>query len=69
VISDKGGIRDQFHHIIDIVPDDPGSDRIQAPDLVDGIPQKPIEGVSMMYTFETKNANAPFEGTTPSISR
>jgi arylsulfatase len=26
---------------------------------VDGIPQKPIEGVSMMYTFDAKTANAP----------
>jgi len=30
-----------------------------APDVVDGIPQKPMEGVSMMYTFDAKNANAP----------
>jgi arylsulfatase A-like enzyme len=32
---------------------------IQAPKVVDGIRQKPIEGVSMMYTFDKKNANAP----------
>jgi arylsulfatase len=32
---------------------------IQAPSVVDGIPQKPIEGVSMVYTFDKKNANAP----------
>ena len=31
----------------------------KAPDMVDGIPQKPIEGVSMMYTFDGRNANAP----------
>jgi hypothetical protein len=32
---------------------------IRAPDVVDGIPQKPIEGVSMAYTFDKANANAP----------
>jgi arylsulfatase len=59
VIKDKGGIRNQFHHIIDIVPTILEAVGIQAPDIVDGIPQKPIEGVSMMYTFDAKNANAP----------
>jgi arylsulfatase len=32
--------------------------RIQPPESVDGIKQSPIEGVSMMYTFDAKNANA-----------
>jgi arylsulfatase len=59
VIKDKGGIRNQFHHMIDIVPTILEATGIQAPDVVDGIPQKPIEGVSMMYTFDAKNANAP----------
>jgi len=59
VIKDKGGIRNQFHHIIDIVPTIFEVTGIQAPDVVDGIPQKPIEGVSMMYTFDAKNVNAP----------
>lgn len=59
VIKDKGGIRNQFHHVIDIAPTILEATGIQAPDVVDGIPQKPIEGVSMMYTFDAKNANAP----------
>jgi arylsulfatase len=59
VITDKGGIRNQFHHMIDIVPTILEAVGIQAPDVVDGIQQKPIEGVSMMYTFDAKNANAP----------
>jgi arylsulfatase A-like enzyme len=58
-IKDKGGIRQQFHHMIDIVPTILEATGIQAPEVVDGIQQKPIEGVSMMYTFEAKNANAP----------
>jgi arylsulfatase A-like enzyme len=59
VIKEKGGIRNQFHHMIDIVPTILEATGIQAPKVVDGIPQKPIEGVSMMYTFDAKNANAP----------
>ena len=59
VIKDKGGIRNQFHHIIDIVPTILEATGVQAPDSVDGIPQKPIEGASMMYTFDARNASAP----------
>jgi arylsulfatase A-like enzyme len=32
---------------------------IKAPEIVNGIPQKPIEGVSMVYTFDKANASAP----------
>ncbi len=59
VIKDKGGIRNQFHHMIDIVPTILDATGIKAPDVVDGIPQKPIEGTSMMYTFDAKNARVP----------
>ncbi len=59
VIKDKGGIRNQFTHVIDIVPTLLEATKIKAPDVVDGIKQKPIEGVSFMYTFGAKNANAP----------
>src|SRR6266436_2294578 len=58
-ISDVGAIRTQFHHMIDIVPTLLEATGIKAPELVNGIPQKPIEGVSMAYTFDTANANAP----------
>jgi len=58
-IKDKGGIRNQFHHMIDIVPTILEATGIPAPKIVDGIPQKPIEGVSMAYTFDKANANAP----------
>ena len=58
-ITDKGGIRNQFHHIIDIVPTILEATGIPQPTAVDGIPQKPIEGVSMVYTFDKANANAP----------
>ena len=39
--------------------DHSGSDRHSRPKVVDGLEQKPIEGVSMAYTFDKKNANAP----------
>ncbi len=58
-IKDAGGIRSQFHHVIDIVPTILEAAGITAPGTIDGIAQKPIEGVSMMYTFDPKNANAP----------
>ena len=58
-IKDVGGIRTQFHHIIDIVPTILEAAGIPAPEMVDGIKQKPIEGVSMAYTFDQANANAP----------
>ena len=49
----------QFHHIIDIVPTILEATGIKAPQTVNGIKQKPIEGVSMAYTFDKANANAP----------
>ncbi len=58
-ITDKGGVRWQFHHVIDIVPTLLEATGIPAPDMVDGIGQKPIEGVSMAYSFDKANADAP----------
>ena len=59
VIKDKGGIRNQFIHFIDVVPTVLEATKINAPDVVDGIAQKPIEGTSFMYTFDAKTADAP----------
>jgi arylsulfatase len=58
-ITDAGGIRTQFHHIIDIVPTLLEATGIPAPLVVNGVAQKPIEGVSMAYTFDKANASAP----------
>jgi len=58
-IKDRGGVRWQFHHVIDIVPTLLEATGIPAPVMVDGVAQKPIEGVSMAYTFDQANANAP----------
>ena len=46
-------MRTQFHHIMDVMPTILEAAGIRAPEMLNGIPQKPIEGVSMVYTFET----------------
>jgi arylsulfatase A-like enzyme len=58
-INDTGGIRRQFHHVIDIVPTILEATGIQAPDMINGIKQRPIEGTSMAYTWDKANANSP----------
>jgi arylsulfatase len=58
-IKDVGGIRNQFHHVIDIVPTILEATRIPAPATINGVKQSPIEGVSMAYTWDKANANAP----------
>ncbi|MBL9175168.1 MAG: arylsulfatase [Verrucomicrobiales bacterium] len=58
-IKDLGGLRTQFHHIIDVVPTILEVCGIQQPESVDGIKQSPIEGVSFAYTFDEKNRDAP----------
>ena len=63
-IKDKGGIRNQFHHVIDIMPTILEAVGIKAPTTVNGIEQAPIEGVSMAYTFDAPNAEVPSRRTT-----
>jgi len=58
-IKDKGALREQFVHVIDVVPTILEAAGLRAPELVDGIPQQPIEGTSFAYTFDAKNAKAP----------
>ncbi|BCP51734.1 arylsulfatase [Kaistia sp. 32K] len=58
-ITDAGGIRNQFHHVIDIVPTILEATGIPAPDTINGIAQRPIEGVSMMYTWDKAHADVP----------
>jgi arylsulfatase A-like enzyme len=61
-IKDKGGIRPQFHHVIDIVPTILEAADLPQPTSIDGITQKPIEGLSMVYSFD--NAKVPSARTT-----
>ena len=50
-ISDTGKVRAQFHHSIDVLPTILEVVGIAEPATVNGVAQKPIEGVSMAYTF------------------
>ena len=68
-IKDVGGIRTQFHHVIDIVPTILEATGIKAPETVNGITQKPIEGVSMAYTFDQGERQRRRRSATRSISR
>jgi arylsulfatase A-like enzyme len=63
-ITDRGGIRTQFHHVIDIAPTILDAVGIPQPTTLNGIAQRPIEGVSMTYTWDRTNANAPSQRTT-----
>jgi len=58
-ITDAGGLRQQFCHVVDVVPTILEACGIAAPEYVDGIKQAPIEGTSFAYTFDAKNAKAP----------
>jgi arylsulfatase len=58
-IKEKGGLREQFLHVIDVVPTILEAAGIKAPEYVDGIKQAPFEGTSFVYTFDAKNAKIP----------
>lgn len=63
-VEDPGGIRFQFHHVIDILPTLLEVIGIAEPTQMHGVPQKPVEGVSLAYTFDAKHADAPSHRTT-----
>ncbi|MFN9535352.1 MAG: arylsulfatase [Pseudanabaena sp.] len=51
-IKDKGAIRSQFHHVIDIAPTILEAAGIEEPEVVNGAKQQPIEGTSLVYSFD-----------------
>lgn len=55
-IKGKGQVREQFHHVIDIAPTIYEAVGVQFPDILNGVAQKPIEGVSMVYSFDSASA-------------
>ena len=55
-IKAKGEIRDQYHHIIDIAPTILDACGVEVMDEIDGIKQKPFDGVSMRYSFNDADA-------------
>ncbi len=56
-IKARGEIRKQFHHVIDVVPTILEAAGLPQPYMVNGVAQKPIEGVSMSYTFDDAGAD------------
>ncbi len=52
-IKDKGSIRAQYHHVVDLYKTVLDVCNIEEPDFIKGVPQKPKHGVSMAYTFDT----------------
>src|SRR5215475_988589 len=56
-IKDKGGLRTQFCHVIDIVPTVYEALGVKPPKVLDGTPQKPLEGTSLVYTFDNAKAS------------
>jgi len=58
-INDRGGLRQQFSHVVDVDPTILEAAGITQPDMVDGVKQEPIEGTSFLYTLDQANANAP----------
>lgn len=61
-ITDKGGLRSQFGHVNDILPTVLEAAGLEAPAVFDGIPQKRIDGTSLVYSFA--DARAPERHTT-----
>jgi arylsulfatase len=55
-IQRRGGIRHQFHHVIDVMPTILEAAGLPEPATVDGVAQKPIEGTSMLYSFNAPEA-------------
>lgn len=55
-IKDKGGIRQQYHHVIDVMPTILELVGIEPPAYINGVPQQPIQGVSITYSFDDPNA-------------
>ena len=55
-IKARGEIRSQFHHVIDIVPTILDAAKLPQPTMVYGVTQHPIEGTSMVYTWDNAKA-------------
>jgi arylsulfatase len=55
-IAARGEMRSQFHHVIDVAPTILEAANLPAPKHVNGVDQRPLEGVSMTYTFDDAGA-------------
>jgi arylsulfatase A-like enzyme len=57
-IKDLGGMRSQFSHVTDITPTILDVVGIRPPEVVNGIEQKPMDGVSLAYTFDAADVQS-----------
>ena len=57
-IADAGGLRTQFHHVVDIAPTILEAAGVPWPDQVDGIEQMPVHGTPMGYSFDDETASS-----------
>jgi len=55
-IRAKGEVRNQFHHLIDVAPTILEAAGLPEPTFVEGVQQEPIEGTSMLYSFNDGSA-------------
>ena len=55
-IEEKGGLRTQFTHVIDVAPTILEAAGLPEPTMVNGVQQSPMEGTSMLYTFNDADA-------------
>jgi arylsulfatase A-like enzyme len=55
-IKSRGELRSQFHHVIDVAPTVLEAAGLPQPMSVNGVQQRPIEGVSMLYSFNDAKA-------------
>jgi arylsulfatase A-like enzyme len=60
-IETKGEMRWQFHHVIDVAPTVLEAAGLPQPEFVNGVQQHPIEGVSMLYSFNDSRAGERHE--------
>jgi arylsulfatase A-like enzyme len=58
-IKDAGGLRTQFHHVTDIAPTLYELAGVQLPEVVNGVKQLPLEGFSMVYSFDHPDQPSP----------
>jgi arylsulfatase len=58
-VSDAGGVRHQFHHVNDLAPTIYEAAGVTPPDTYRGLPQMPVTGTSLTYTFAGDAADEP----------
>jgi arylsulfatase A-like enzyme len=58
-LRDPGALRSQFCHAIDVLPTVLDAAGVDAPTVVDGVTQQPVQGASLTTTFESPDAPSP----------